>query len=136
MSQVFILHPDTTRSRVRDNLLRFIDMLPVSQGWKVEVTRYAKRRSDEQNRYLWGVVYVAFASALPGWDKEDIHDFLLGECFGWERIEGMGRVRLKPIKRSSKLSKIEFAEYVDFCQRKGAEHGVYVPDADPMARAA
>ena len=34
---------------------------------------------------------------------------------------------LKPLKRSSKLTKQEFAEYVDYCIRKGAEHGIYVP---------
>jgi hypothetical protein len=102
----------------------------VEHGWVVEVKRYQKRRSDQQNRYLWGVVYAAFKRALPGWDPEDIHDYLLGECFGWETIEGMGRKRLKPIKRSSKLSTVEFAEYVDFAIRKGAEHGVYVPPPD------
>jgi hypothetical protein len=98
-----------------------------------EVTHKAwkPRRSDQQNRYLWGVVYPAFLVPLEGWSAEDVHEYLLGEHFGWERIEGMGRVRLRPIRRSARLSKVEFAEYVAFCQQKGAEHGIFVPDPTP-----
>src|SRR5690606_16923053 len=102
------------------------------KAWLVEIKRYARRRSDQQNRYLWGVVYPAFLRVLPGWEAGDVHEYLLGEHFGWERLEGMGRTRLKPIKRSSKLTKAEFSEYTEFCQRKGAEHGVYIPDPDPF----
>lgn len=130
MTQTFVLHKDATRDRVLGNLVRFVQSLPDSKAWKVEIAQYARRRSDEQNRYLWGVVYPAFERALEGWDKEDIHEYLLGEHFGWQRLEGMGRAKVKPIKRSSKLTKAEFADYVDFCQRKGAEHGIYVPDPE------
>ena len=130
MTQTFVLHKDATRERVLGNLVRFVQSLPDSKAWKVEIAQYARRRSDEQNRYLWGVVYPAFEQALEGWDKEDIHEYLLGEHFGWQRIEGMGRAKVKPLKRSSKLTKAEFADYVDFCQRKGAEHGIYVPDPE------
>lgn len=130
MSQTFVLHKDSTRERVLSNLVRFVQSLPDSKAWKVEIAQYARRRSDEQNRFLWGVVYPAFEQALEGWDKEDIHEFLLGEKFGWQRLEGMGRPKVKPIKRSSKLTKAEFAEYVDFVIRKGAEHGVYVPEPE------
>ena len=130
MSQTFVLHKDATRERVLGNLVRFVQSLPDTKAWKVEIAQHARRRSDEQNRYLWGVVYPAFEQALEGWDKEDIHEYLLGEHFGWQRIEGMGRAKVKPLKRSSKLTKAEFADYVDFCQRKGAEHGIYVPDPE------
>lgn len=109
----------------RDHWLRYFtaQALPLA----VECKPHKPRRSDQANRYLWGVVYEAFSKALPGWDKDDIHEYLLGECFGWETLEGMGRKRLKPVKRSSKLNKPDFAAFVDFCIRKGAEHGVYVP---------
>lgn len=132
MSNEFVLHKDDAgRPRVLANLLAFIQKLPEGKAWKVTVAAYQKRRSDSQNRYLWAGVYGAFQSVLEGWDKEDIHDYLLGEWAGWETIEGMGRKRLKPVRRSSKLSKVEFAEYVDFCIRKGAEHGIYVEPPKP-----
>ena len=130
MSQSFILHRDNTRDRVLSNALRFLQMLPADKAWKIEVSQYAKRRSDNQNKYLWGAVYPAFMQCLTGWDAEDVHEYLLGEWSGWDRIEGMGRVRLKPCKRSSKLTTAEFKEYTEFCQRKGAEYGIFVPDPE------
>lgn len=96
----------------------------------VECKPWKAKRSDSANRYLWGVVYAAFLEHLEGWAAEDVHEYLLGEWAGWETIEGMGRKRMKPLRRSSRLNKAEFAEYVEFCIRKGAEHGVFVPSPE------
>jgi hypothetical protein len=70
---------------------------------------------------------------LPGWDAEDIHEYMLGECFGWETIAGLGRKRLRPLKRSSVLNKQEFSDFVAFIQRRAAEHGVYIPEPGELA---
>ena len=96
----------------------------------VTVAQKKRRRSDEQNRYWWGVVVATFCKALEGWHPEDVHDYLLGEHFGWERVEGLGKVKLRPIKRSSKLSKQEFAELVAHAQQIGAEHGIFIADPE------
>jgi hypothetical protein len=37
---------------------------------------------------------------------------------------------MKPIRRSSRLNKMEFADYVNFIQRKAADMGIYIPDAE------
>ena len=110
----------------------FIQSLPVGQAWRVVVEPYKANRSQSQNRYLWGVVYPTILQAghLDGWEAEDLHEFYLGECFGWETLEGMSRKRVKPLKRSSKLSKTEFSDYVAFIQRKAAEMGIFVPDPE------
>lgn len=110
------------------NAVRFLDGLAKDKAWLVEVRELRPRRSDEQNRYLWGVVYPAITERLEGWTKEDVHEYCLGECFGWETVEGLGRKRHRPLKRSSRLSKTEFVDYVDFIQRRMAGHGIYVPD--------
>lgn len=94
----------------------------------VTVAEKKRRRSDEQNKYWWGVVVKTFCDRLEGWHPEDVHDYLLGEHFGWERVEGLGKVKVRPVKRSSKLGKQEFAELVAHAQQIGAEHGIYVPD--------
>jgi len=89
------------------------------------------RRSTEQNAYLWGVCYeVILAHGLKdqGWRNEDLHQYLLGEHFGWETLEGFGHKRVRPIKRSSGLSKTEFADYIGFIQQFGSERGIYIPD--------
>ena len=110
----------------------FIQSLPCDKAWRVVVEPYKSTRSQSQNRYLWGVVYPAVLKGghLDGWESEDLHEFYLGECFGWETLEGMGRKRVKPLKRSSKLSKTEFSDYVAFIQRKAAEMGIFVPDPE------
>jgi hypothetical protein len=107
----------------------FIQSLPVDRAWRVVVELHKPRRSEQQNRYLWSVVYPAFLKLLEGWDAEDLHEYFLGEHFGWETLEGFGRKRMKPIRRSSRLNKQEFSDYIAYIQRKGAEMGVYVPDA-------
>jgi hypothetical protein len=88
-------------------------------------------RSVQQNRYLWGVVYPTILGELhdmEGWRNEDLHEYMLGECFGWETLEGFGRKRIRPINRSSNLTKPEFVDYVAFIQQKMAEIGIEIPD--------
>ena len=115
-----------------ENLARFLLNLPIDKAWKVTVSEHKQRRSEQQSRYLWGVVYPAVleggGESLAGWTADDLHEYFLGEHFGWETLEGMGRKRLRPLRRSSKLTKMEFSDYVAFIQRKAAEFGVYVPD--------
>lgn len=109
-------------------LVAFISSLSKDRAWKVEISEHRSRRSDAQNAYLWGVCYPAILKHLPGWEADDVHDYLLGEHFGWQTLEGMGRKRVKPLRRSSRLSTTEFSDYVAFIQRTMAEKGIYVPD--------
>ncbi len=65
---------------------------------------------------------------MEGWSADDVHEFCLGEAFGWETLTGFGKKRLKPIRRSSSLSVTEFMDYVADVQRRMAERGIYIPD--------
>ena len=105
--------------------------LAEDQAWSIEVKEQKGTRSNQQNRYLWGAVYPEIMKHLHGWEAEDIHEYCLGECFGWETMTGFGRKRLRPLKRSARLSKTEFTDYIAFIQRRMAEHGIVVPDPDP-----
>ena len=126
--------PVEHRQTVLDRIAKYLAALPADKAFVVTVTPFKKRRSDQQNRYLWGVVYATIlkegGEALGGWDADDLHEYFLGEHFGWETLEGFGKKRIKPVKRSSVLSTVEFSDYVDFIQRKAAELGVYIPDAN------
>jgi hypothetical protein len=131
MSQAFLLPSEPAeRERIADNLHAFVLKALPGKRLKVVVQEAKKRRSDEQNRYLWGVVYptILRSGQLDGWTAEDLHEFFLGEVFGWETVSGFGRKRMRPIRRSSGLSTVEFADYVARIQRRMAELGVYVPD--------
>lgn len=91
-------------------------------------------RSLEQNAYLWGVCYRTILEegglGEQGWRAEDLHEYFLGECFGWETLEGFGRKRLRPVRRSSKMSKTEFSDYIMVVHQKAAELGIVIPDPD------
>jgi hypothetical protein len=126
---VTIPKSDQGRFQAIDRLTKSLRTLDADKAWEVSVKEKKRKRSEQQNRYLWGVVYAEIMRHLPGWDSEDVHDYFLGEHFGWEVIEGFGKKRMKPIRRSSALNKMEFADYVNFIQRKCADMGIYIPDA-------
>jgi hypothetical protein len=120
------------RDAVIQRMVRYLSLLPADKEYRADVDEYRKTRSDSQNKYLWGAVYPTILKDgnLDGWHAEDLHEYFLGEHFGWETVEGFGRKRMRPIKRSSRLSTVEFADYVDFIQRKAAELGIYIADPE------
>jgi hypothetical protein len=134
MTKTFILPRVLPRDIAICNIVEHLEDLSIEQGWRVEIVEHKARRSDQQNRYLWGVVYPAIMARLDGWEADDVHEYCLGEWSGWETVVGLGKKRLRPIRRSSKLSKLEFMEYVEFIQRRMAEHGIDIPDPDPDMR--
>lgn len=130
--QRFVLHAlDTNRVNVLANAQRFLAALSSAKSWNIEVSEHRERRSDAQNRYLWGCCYAELERST-GQEAEDWHEYMLGECYGWETVEMMGRKKLRPLRRSSKMDRQEFADYVAFIQRRAAEHGIFIPDPDPF----
>lgn len=126
MSKFFFIQPGP-RAEMVARIQRFLFSLENDKVWKVDISEFKRTRSNDQNAYLWGVAYPAILKHLPGWDAEDIHEYCLGECFGWETMSGLGKKRIKPVRRSSKLSTKEFSAYVEFIQRTMAEKGIDVP---------
>jgi hypothetical protein len=84
---------------------RFIQSLdgPV----EVTVRKPKKTRSNQQNRYYWGVV-VAILSDAFGYTLDEMHDALL-ILHSREHQDG----RPDTLKRSSKMSTSEFEDYVE-----------------------
>ena len=136
MSQVFILPPET-RERMIERIAGFLASVLPGQRVRVTVEKYVRRRSDQQNRYLWGCVYPTIlregGEAMGGWHAQDLHELFLGRVFGWEVLEGFGEKRKRPIKRSSKLSTVEFAAFVADIQQFCAELGIYIPEPNEEA---
>ena len=48
--------------------------------------------------------------------------------FGWETLEGFGRKRMRPLRRSSALNKQEFSEYLMFLETKCLDMGIVIPE--------
>jgi hypothetical protein len=108
--------------------------LTASDDYEITITQRSKRRSMSQNSFLWGVVYpyiiAGGGEALAGWTAEDLHEYFLGEIFGWEVLEGMGRKRMKPVKRSSRMTKTEFMDYLEQISQRCAEMGIVIPEPE------
>ena len=131
--QTFALNKAVPREGIISRVAQFLGALSADKAWTVEVKQVVRSRSQQQNRYLWGICYPAILAHLPGWSAEDVHEYCLGEWSGWEVIEGFGCKRRIPLKRSARLSTTEFSDFVADIQRRMAGHGIYVPDANEVA---
>jgi hypothetical protein len=125
-----IILPPVNREAMVARIAAFLATAFPGKPVKVEIAEKKKSRSDAQNRYLWGVVYPTLRDAT-GQSCDDWHEFFLGEWAGWETVELFGRKRLKPVRRSSKLTVMEFADYIGFIQMRAAEHSIFIADPDP-----
>jgi hypothetical protein len=109
-----------------------VSRLDPAQSWQITVEAFKPKRSDQQNAFLWGVVYPSVleggGEALRGWTTNDLHEYFLIEAWGSEVIEGFGRKRHKPLRRSSKLTKQEFSDYLAIIEAKCAELGIHIPE--------
>jgi hypothetical protein len=135
-----ILRKDSTPEQRMSLVERFIAALPTDKAWKVEVSRYRKARSDQQNNALWGVAYKAIRDET-GNDFHALHDYFCGEFFGWVDAEVMGMTKRRPLRTTTRdserkrsvLSTVEFMDFYAFVQRRAAEvAGVYVPDPNEV----
>ena len=132
MIQTIILRRDKPADR--EKAARFLAKLPPDKPWRLEVSEYKPRRSDAQNRFLWSTyqrIIDMGGEDMRGWTKDDLHEFFLQHTYGTEIIDGLnGMEHIKPMRRSSRLSKVEFVDFVATIQRFMAERGVYLPDPD------
>ena len=129
MSEIILPMDREDRAKALPSLFKFLENLGNGR-WKVTVEKFRLTRSHQQNAYLWGVCYAELQKALPGLDRNDVHEYMLGEWGGWQSLDGFNGRISRPLRRSSKLSVTDFMDFVSFIQRKAAEHGVHIPDPD------
>lgn len=97
--------------------------------WVVMVTEKKHTRSLAQNAMLWAIyddILRVGGEKMGGWENKDLHEFFLGEHYGWEKLGGMKRDRLKPLRRSSRMSKTEFSAHVEYIVRYMASEGIFI----------
>jgi hypothetical protein len=119
-------------------------------AWRVTIEPIKSSRTLSQNAYLFGVCYPAM-SERSGYETAELHEYLLGEFYGWvdKRVpkkpsnpRGKESVPRRTTTRNEKgkravLSTKEFADYVEFVQRFAAEKLMLVipdPDAGLVSR--
>lgn len=120
------LTPATWREIEKESVL-FPTMGPhIALGRLRNIIRKS-RRTNDQNALLWSLysdIIALGGESLGGFTKDDLHEFFLIDYFGAETKELFGRKKLKPLHRSSRLTKMEFAEFVEHIVRFMAEKGV------------
>lgn len=132
----------------RDRALRLaqaaLSGLDEGVAWRVTAEPLKAPRTLSQNAYLWGVCYPLM-SERSGYEASELHEYLLGEFYGWvdKRVpkkpsnpRGKESVPRRTTTTDEKgkrsvLSTKQFADYVEFVQRFAAEKLMLViPDPD------
>lgn len=129
MTATFYIPMGERSGEAKTRVASLLHGLSVGRPWVIMVNEKKPTRTNQQNALLWALydeVLEKGGEKLAGYDKRDLHELCLGEWGGWERIDGLGRVRLKPLRRSSRLSKIDFSSLVEFVVRYFAGHGIVV----------
>jgi len=106
---------------------RYLETLE-GKAIEVVVRRKQRKRSVDQNAWLWGKAYPLLADAL-GYDAHEhelLHYACLGECFGTTFDQRFGREL--PRVSSSRMTTKEFSGYMEWLVRWSAvEHGCVIP---------
>ncbi len=106
---------------------RFARYLMTLEGKRVNilVTKFKKKRSLPQNSYYWSVI-IDILSREFGYESEEIH-LMLREKF--LRIYDDKHPDFVIARSTTKLTTVEFVEYIEKIQRWAAqEHQIYLPD--------
>ena len=85
---------------------------------RYEIKKAESIRSLNQNNYLWGIVYKYIAEEI-GEDINRVHD-LMRMKFWFEWIED-DKESAKVLKSTTRMSTVEFKDYVDQITRWAAE---------------
>lgn len=121
------------------NAIAFIERLPDSHSWVIEIKRLVKERTHPQNRALFGLAYPAIKK-VTGDDIDDLHRAFCGKFFGWVDYEVMGELERRPYRTTTTnadgerevMEPADFAEFYNAVQRIAASAGIDVPDPDPL----
>lgn len=92
----------------------------------VQVDREYGVRSQNQNRYLFGVVYRVIAEHT-GHTETEIHELMKRICLPPVYKKIMGR-EIKMPASTTKLSKNEFSDYVERIKAEVASLGLEIPE--------
>lgn len=103
-------------------------------AWRVTIEPVKSTRTLAQNAYLFGVCYKMISEAT-GYELQEVHEYCLGQHFGWvdkkvpkrpSNRHGTYSVPRRTTTTNEKgkravLSTQEFADFVSFVQRFAAE---------------
>jgi len=119
----------TKGKEVFDNPERYAVHKSKLEGQRFELVlrKETHRRTDQQNRYMWGIVYEII-SDHTGYDPEQVHD-AMKVMFASQHLDN----GLTITERTSKMDTVRFTKYIEDIKRWAAEFlGCYIPEANEV----
>ncbi len=104
-------------------------------NYEITVEKVEDRRTNQQNRYMWGVVYPMILKALidAGWDNvtntDDVHNLCLG-LFARKNMVNRVTGEVVEVNASTRhMTKSQLTSYTDTVRSFAAEYlGIEIPD--------
>lgn len=111
--KTFIIHKqDAIR---RENCRQYIDELDPNRKWRIVISEFRKKRSNDQNAFLHGVPLKILCDHT-GYSMDDMREYLCGEWSGWEDYEVFGKKKVKPILTTSQMDTKQFTDFLEWIQ--------------------
>lgn len=117
MKRIYYNKKDPPSASSRQLLNEALDSLPIGD-YVVTITHDRKTRTNQQNAYLWGIVYPAVLFGLQdaGWeiiDEEQVHEYCKQAFAAREVInKDTGEVLILP-SSTAQMQTAEFNVYVE-----------------------
>ena len=111
----------------KSTAVSYIQKLPVSKAYILSITNKKDSRSVSQNKLYW--LYIACISKETGVEKDDLHAYFKQRFLLKDEIDIAGEV-LKATYSTSKLSKDNFAIFIEKIISFASELGIVLPSPD------
>ena len=118
----------------QDDLEKHVDTLKGTI--RITVSKFERSRSNQQNRWLWGVAYELIADHT-GHDKEEIHEWVkdaigLRKEVRYKGVDGKERMRWL-VRSTTEYSVSEMTEFMNLLQQWAvSELGVNIPNPNEV----
>jgi len=109
---------------------RFKEYLYTLNGQEVEVTvaKKGRKRSERQNKYLWGVVYKLLSDYF-GYTTDEMHELMKQKFAPKKEVKMGNEIMLIPCSTTELLT-TNFNDYLELIKQFGAENNIIIPDPE------
>ena len=117
------IHPTAAEAEIAIDVMNLVRIARKAHPDKaIDFTLKPEARSDAQNDFLWPLIRQ-IGKHLGQPNEEITKNWLLVECYG-EHYEDIGGRRVQKFPRTSKMSKKQMTQFLEFVLAYAAEHGV------------
>jgi hypothetical protein len=101
-----------------------------NQPYRIYISDLKLNRTRSQNKYLWGVCYKTI-SDHTGYTNQELHE-IFKHLFCLKTTYHFGNEIIEVKGSTTDFDTRQMAEYIEKVRKWGAEHGIYVPEANAI----